>query len=149
MALEANYLRVRLDHPGPDGRRLLLCTRRARLAHGGLKVMVGDRVGVEGCDWGEGRAAVGSLEPRRNQLQRPALANVDQVLVVMALAQPAIDPESLSRFLLSAETAGAAKDGENVTPPTTETRSAVFLVFRSGAFGVFSLRKKAFSRSGP
>ena len=55
MALEANYLRVRLDHPGPDGRRLLLCTRRARLAHGGLKVMVGDRVGVEGCDWGEGR----------------------------------------------------------------------------------------------
>ena len=107
MALEANYLRVRLDHPGPDGRRLLLCTRRARLAHGGLKVMVGDRVGVEGCDWIEGRAAVGSLEPRRNQLQRPALANVDQVLVVMALAQPAIDPESLSRFLLSAETAGA------------------------------------------
>ena len=107
MALEANYLRVRLDHPGPNGRRLLLCTRRARLAHGGLKVMVGDRVGVEGCDWIEGRAAVGSLEPRRNQLQRPALANVDQVLVVMALAQPAIDPESLSRFLLSAETAGA------------------------------------------
>ncbi|WP_413295698.1 ribosome small subunit-dependent GTPase A [Synechococcus sp. MIT S9452] len=107
MALEANYLRVRLDHPGPDGRRLLLCTRRARLAHGGLKVMVGDRVGVEGCDWIEGRAAVGSLEPRRNQLQRPALANVDQVLVVMALAQPAIDPESFSRFLLSAETAGA------------------------------------------
>ena len=86
MALEANYLRVRLDHPGPHGRRLLLCTRRARLAHGGLKVMVGDRVGVEGCDWTEGRAAVGSLEPRRNQLQRPALANVDQVLVVMALA---------------------------------------------------------------
>ena len=43
-----------------------------------------------------------------------------------------------------AETAGAAKDGENVTPPTTETRSAVFLVFRSGAFGVFSLRKKTF-----
>ena len=107
MALEANYLRVRLDHPGPNGRRLLLCTRRARLAHGGLKVMVGDRVGVEGCDWLEGRAAVGSLEPRRNQLQRPALANVDQVLVVMALAQPAIDPESFSRFLLSAETAGA------------------------------------------
>ncbi len=30
MALEANYLRVRLDHPGPDGRRLLLA--RAGLA---------------------------------------------------------------------------------------------------------------------
>ena len=30
-----------------------------------------------------------------------------ELLVVMALAQPAIDPESLSRFLLSAETAGA------------------------------------------
>ena len=63
MALEANYLRVRLDHPGPDGRRLLLCTRRARLAHGGLKVMVGDRVGVEGWDWVE--VQLGNRDPRR------------------------------------------------------------------------------------
>ena len=106
MALEANYLRVRLEQPGPDGQRLLLCTRRARLAHGGQQVMVGDWVGVDGCDWTAARAAVATLEPRSSHLQRPALANVDQVLVVVALAQPNLDPELLSRFLLSAETTG-------------------------------------------
>ena len=106
MALEANYLRVRLLAPGPTGERQLLCTRRARLAHGGQQVMVGDWVGLEGCDWRDGRAAVASLEPRSTQLLRPALANVDQVLVVVALAQPSLDEELLSRFLLSAETTG-------------------------------------------
>ena len=106
MALEANYLRVRLLSPGPTGERQLLCTRRARLAHGGQQVMVGDWVGLEGCDWRDGRAAVASLEPRSTQLLRPALANVDQVLVVVALAQPSLDEELLSRFLLSAETTG-------------------------------------------
>ena len=106
MALEANYLRVRLQQPGPAGERQLLCTRRARLAYGGQQVMVGDWVGLNGCDWGDGRAAVASLEPRCSQLQRPALANVDQVLVVVALAQPSLDEELLSRFLLSAETTG-------------------------------------------
>ena len=60
--------------------------------------MVGDRVGVEGCDWIEGRAAVGSLEPRRNQLLRCGLGQCGSGSVVIALAQPAIDPESLSRF---------------------------------------------------
>ena len=106
MALEANFCRVRLDQPGPEGQRLMLCTRRSRLAHGGQQVLVGDWVGLEGCDWRDGRAAVASLEPRSSRLQRPALANADRVLVMLALAQPNLDAELLSRFLLSAEATG-------------------------------------------
>jgi len=106
MALEANFCRVRLEQPGPAGQRLLLCTRRSRLAHGGQQVMVGDWVGLEGLDWTDGRAAVASLEPRRSELQRPALANADRVVVVVALAQPQLEPEGLSRFLICAETTG-------------------------------------------
>ncbi len=106
MALEANFCRVRLENPGPAEQRLLLCTRRSRLAHEGAQVMVGDWVGLEGIDWLDGRAAIASLEPRHSCLQRPALANADRVVVVVALAQPSLDLDGLSRFLLSAETTG-------------------------------------------
>ena len=50
VSLEANFCRVDLDRPGPDGQNQLLCTRRTRLAKGGLSIAVGDRVEVEGID---------------------------------------------------------------------------------------------------
>jgi len=110
VALQANYCRVELDAPGPSGCRRLLCTRRSRLDHEGLQVWVGDRVRLEGIDWTAGRAAVAQVEPRQNLLQRPAVANVDRVIVVTALAEPDLDPLQLTRFLVSAEGSGAAVD---------------------------------------
>lgn len=86
----------------------LLCTRRSRLDHAGLQVCVGDRVRLEGIDPIARRAAVAAVAPRRNLLQRPPVANVSRVLVVASLAEPALDPQQLSRFLLSAEACGAA-----------------------------------------
>lgn len=71
---------------------------------------VGDRVRLEGIDWVAGRAAVAQVEPRQNLLQRPAVANVDRVLVVTALAEPDLDPLQLTRFLVSAEGSGALVD---------------------------------------
>ena len=106
VALEANFCRVQLDQPGPHGALRLLCTRRTRLAKTGLQVSVGDRVGLEGVDWTAGRAAVASLEPRSNLLERPAVANVTQVLVVVALVEPELDPLQLTRFLVTAEAPG-------------------------------------------
>ena len=106
MALEANFCRVKLQQPGPAGQQILLCTRRSRLAHQGEQVMVGDWVGLDGVDWLDGRAAIAALEPRSSSLQRPALANADRVVVVVALAQPSLDAQGLSRFLLSAEATG-------------------------------------------
>jgi ribosome biogenesis GTPase len=110
MALQANYCRVELDAPGPGGCRRLLCTRRSRLDHEGLQVWVGDRVRLEGIDWTAGRAAVAQVESRQNLLQRPAVANVDRVVVVTALAEPDLDPLQLTRFLVAAEGIGAAVD---------------------------------------
>jgi ribosome biogenesis GTPase len=110
VALQANYCWVELDAPGPGGCRRLLCTRRSRLEHEGLQVWVGDRVRLEGIDWVAGRAAVAQVEPRQNLLQRPAVANVDRVIVVTALAEPDLDPLQLTRFLVSAEGSGALVD---------------------------------------
>jgi len=106
VALVANFCWVQLDQPGADGVERLLCTRRTRLGKSGQSICVGDRVRVDGIDWQAGRGAVAVLEPRQGRLERPAVANVTRVVVVVALAEPALDPMQLTRFLLTAECTG-------------------------------------------
>ncbi|MTJ53232.1 small ribosomal subunit biogenesis GTPase RsgA [Anabaena sp. UHCC 0253] len=85
---------------------ILLCTRRTRLKKIGQQVMVGDRVVVEEPDWAGGRGAVSEVLPRHSQLNRPAIANVNQILLVFAVADPPLEPIQLSRFLIKAESTG-------------------------------------------
>lgn len=84
----------------------LLCTRRTRLKKIGQRVMVGDRVVVEEPDWEGGRGAIADVLPRKTQLDRPPVANADQILLVFALADPPLDPYQLTRFLVKAESTG-------------------------------------------
>ena len=51
----------------------------------GDKPLVGDRVHVEEID---GKYVIQKLLPRRNHLTRPAIANVDQALIVMSIKEP-------------------------------------------------------------
>lgn len=106
VGLQANFCHVALERPGPGGVRRLLCTRRSRLSKCGLRICTGDRVQVEGIDWTAARGVVASLEPRSNQLKRPSVANVDRMVVVVALGEPALDPLQLTRFLITAEGTG-------------------------------------------
>ena len=108
MALEANFCRVQLDQPGPQGQQQLLCVRRTRLGKTGQQICVGDRVLVEGIDWPQARGAIARLEPRSSLLERPAVANCTRVVVAVALEQPQLDPLQLTRFLLTAERTGVA-----------------------------------------
>ena len=107
LAAQANYYWVKLsaerDHSAP-----LLCTSRARLKKIGQQVIVGDRVRVEEPDWIENRGAVAEVFERQSELDRPPIANVDQILLVFALAEPTLDPTQLSRFLVKAESTGIA-----------------------------------------
>lgn len=107
VAVQANYYWVRLDRPpSPEHPRKLLCTRRARLKKVGQKVAVGDRVTVEEPDWQGQRGAIAQVSPRRSYLDRPPIANVDRILLVFSLAEPALDFNQLSRFLIKAESTG-------------------------------------------
>ncbi|MEB3337312.1 MAG: small ribosomal subunit biogenesis GTPase RsgA [Leptolyngbyaceae bacterium] len=106
LAVQANYYRVQLDLSDlTEGLPLtfLLCTRRARLKKIGQQVMVGDRVKVEEPDWAGGRGAIAQVFTRQSALDRPPIANVDQILLVFALAEPILDPYQLSQFLVKAE----------------------------------------------
>lgn len=109
LAAQANYYRVRLDtasQPVTGGATELLCTRRSRLKKMGQLVMVGDRVEVEEPDWNGLRGAIAQVLPRQSQLVRPPVANVNQLLLLFALADPPLDPQQLSRFLVTAESTG-------------------------------------------
>ena len=106
VALQANYLEVELDDPPGGCPARLLCTRRTRLSHRGAAVHVGDRVRVEAIDPRQARAVVAAVEPRSSWLKRPPVANVDLVVVALAVDQPAFDPDQASRFLLTAERTG-------------------------------------------
>ncbi|HEY9638723.1 MAG TPA: small ribosomal subunit biogenesis GTPase RsgA [Coleofasciculaceae cyanobacterium] len=84
----------------------LLCTRRTRLKKIGQRVMVGDRVVVEEPDWEGGRAAIAEVLPRKTQLDRPPVANADQILLVFAIVDPPLEPYQLTRFLIKGESTG-------------------------------------------
>jgi ribosome biogenesis GTPase len=119
LAVQANFYQVQLDldlEGTGDASELikqssqgeielpqLLCTRRTRLKKIGQRVMVGDRVVVEEPDWEGGRGAIAQVLPRQTQLDRPPVANAEQILLVFALADPPIDPYQLTRFLVKAE----------------------------------------------
>lgn len=110
VAVQANFYLVQLEHQAalPDAHisTTLLCTRRSRLKKIGQQVMVGDRVQIEEPDWAGGRGAIAQVFPRHSQLDRPPIANVDQILLVFALADPPLEPFQLSRFLVKAESTG-------------------------------------------
>jgi len=114
IAVQANFYQVRLDPPvSIDGKNApladsptLLCTRRTRLKKIGQQVMVGDRVVVDEPDWTDRRGAISEVFPRQTELNRPPVANADRILLVFALAEPDLDPASLTRFLVKAESTG-------------------------------------------
>ena len=107
VAIQANYYRVQLGSlEGVVTTDTLLCTRRARLKKTDQQVMVGDSVRLEALDWADKRGAIAAVSPRRTVLDRPPMANADQILLVFALAEPDLDPQQLSRFLVKAESTG-------------------------------------------
>jgi len=107
LAAQANYYRVQILSPLSSTVPVeLLCTRRSRLKKIGQQVMVGDRVRVEEPDWVGHRGAITQVLPRQTQLDRPPIANAQQILLVFALAEPSLDAHQLSRFLVKAESTG-------------------------------------------
>lgn len=68
------------------------------------KPLVGDDVEIEILNEQEKEGNITDILPRRNELIRPAVANVDQALVVFAAAKPSPHFNLLDRFLVMMET---------------------------------------------
>ena len=77
------------------GKELITCKARGRFRHDGTSPLVGDRVEVSVDAQGRGR--VDSVLPRRNRFIRPAVANVDQIVMFAAAVNPVSDPFLIDR----------------------------------------------------
>lgn len=76
------------------------CRAKGIFRKDGKKPLVGDNVEISVIDAEERTGNVDLLLPRRNELIRPAAANVDQALVVFAAAAPRPNLNLLDRFLI-------------------------------------------------
>ena len=65
-----------------------------------VKPLVGDLVELEVLSQEEKEGSVISILPRKSELIRPAVANVDQALVIFALSRPTPNLPLLDRFLI-------------------------------------------------
>jgi ribosome biogenesis GTPase len=80
-----------------DG-EVLECRPRGRLRYRAEKVLAGDLVTVSQA--GPGLGAIEEILPRRNELRRPQVANVDQVVLVFSFQEPRLDLALVDRFLV-------------------------------------------------
>ena len=79
------------------------CKAKGIFRNRGVKPLVGDDVEFSILDEKEKEGNIDAILPRKNQLVRPAAANVDQALVVFALSHPAPNFNLLDRFLVMME----------------------------------------------
>ncbi|MCB6201860.1 ribosome small subunit-dependent GTPase A [Extibacter muris] len=68
-----------------------------------IKPLVGDDVEIEVLNGQEKTGNIETVYPRRNELVRPAVANIDQALVVFAITRPSPHFNLLDRFLVMME----------------------------------------------
>ena len=83
-----------------DGGRSISCRARGRFRHEGCTPLVGDRVRYTLT--GEDTGMVDEILPRRNAFQRPAVANIDQLVIVASAAIPVTDPFLIDRMTVTA-----------------------------------------------
>ena len=86
------------------GSELLTCRARGKFRKDGISPLVGDRVEVR--ELGNGDGFLEKILPRRNAFARPAVANIDQLVVIASGAIPRTDP-----FLIDRVAAIAALNG--------------------------------------
>ena len=82
------------------------CRAKGIFRKNGIKPLVGDDVGIEILDEKEKTGNLMEILPRKNTLIRPAVANVDQALVIFALVSPKPNFNLLDRFLVLMEKQG-------------------------------------------
>ena len=68
-----------------------------------IKPLVGDDVLIEVIDEEEKTGNIVKVLPRKNELVRPAVANIDQALVVFSITRPSPHFNLLDRFLVTME----------------------------------------------
>ena len=87
-----------------DGQSVVTCRARGKHRHAKVTPLVGDRVAFTLQPDGSG--ALDEVLPRKNEFYRPAVANIDLLVVVASEAIPATDPFLIDRVAAIAAARG-------------------------------------------
>ena len=90
-----------------DGGYVHTLRAQAKIRREHLKPKIGDRVDIEAGS-GEDYGWIRSVLPRRNELTRPPVANIDRVVIVLSCAAPEPDLAMADRLLTNARRAHIA-----------------------------------------
>ncbi|MGL4663082.1 MAG: ribosome small subunit-dependent GTPase A [Culicoidibacterales bacterium] len=82
-----------------DGVRIE-CRARGNFRNRDIKPVVGDRVGIR-LDESTNKGYIVEVLPRKNQLVRPPVSNVDVACIVCSLAEPQIKMDLIEKFLFT------------------------------------------------
>ena len=83
-----------------EGKGLYECKAKGIFRNQKLKPMVGDNVEIDVLDEDKKLGNMVDILQRNNVLIRPAVANVDQAMILFAIASPAPNLNLLDRFLI-------------------------------------------------
>jgi ribosome biogenesis GTPase / thiamine phosphate phosphatase len=75
------------------------CVLKGLHKKAGRQVLVGDHVELDNIDPRNGTARIAHIWPRRNELDRPQVANVTTLLVMSAVNDPPYDTGQLDRYI--------------------------------------------------
>lgn len=84
-----------------NGLETVTCRARGKFRHQKITPLVGDSVLYTGLTDGSG--VLEELLPRKNEFQRPAVANIDQLVIIASGAVPITDPFLIDRLVSMAE----------------------------------------------
>ena len=87
-----------------DGQTVTACRARGKHRYSRLTPLVGDRVRFTPLENGSG--ALDEILPRKNEFYRPAVANIDLLIVVASQAAPVTDPFLIDRVAAIAQSRG-------------------------------------------
>lgn len=80
------------------------CRARGKFRKDGMLPMVGDTVEIELC--ADGSGSVKEIEERKNFLVRPAVSNVDLLVIVLSLSNPEPDTLLTDKMLINSAKSG-------------------------------------------
>lgn len=84
-----------------DGERIS-CRAKGIFRHEDVKLLIGDNVEIEQGE-GEGNLVISKICERKNHLIRPPLANLDVLFIVVAVASPSPQLQTLDKLIAIAE----------------------------------------------
>jgi len=78
------------------GSDVVQCRARGKFRHDGISPLVGDWADIQ--ELGAHQGVLNTIEPRKNCFTRPAVANIDQLVILASATIPVTDPYLIDRM---------------------------------------------------